>query len=57
MTTLVRKKPSVRLPLLHLKIRCPHPPMLTSISADAALHGLQINPISTKQLTWRLFQG
>ena len=57
MMTFVRKKPSARLQALHLKIRCSDPPMPTSISADAALHGSQINPISTKQLTWRLFQA
>jgi hypothetical protein len=56
MMTLVRKKPSVRLKALHLKIRCSAPPILTSISADAAELGLQIHPISTKRRTWRLFQ-
>jgi hypothetical protein len=57
MMTLIRKKPSIRLKTLHLKIRCSAPPLLTSISANAAAQVLQINPISTKQRTWRLFQA
>ena len=45
MMTLIRKKPSIRLKTLHLKIRCSAPPLLTSISANAAAQVLQINPI------------